>query len=77
MLTEWANRRNYRLKFFFMDFASQIPAVQTGKVDLSIGSIAATEERRKNVLFSDGYYYGRIMFYTRKGELEKIFKIEE
>ena len=76
LLTEWANRRNYRLKFLFMEFASQIPAVQTGKVDLSIGSIAVTEERQKNVLFTDGYYFGRIMLYTRKGELEKIFKNE-
>lgn len=73
LLTEWANRRNYRLKFLFMEFASQIPAVQTGKVDLSIGSIAVTEERQKNVLFTDGYYFGRIIFYTRKGELDKIF----
>lgn len=76
LLTEWANRRNYRMEFLFMEFASQIPAVQTGKVDLSIGSIAVTEERQKNVLFTDGYYFGRILFYTRKGELEKIFKNE-
>ena len=72
LLTEWANRRNYRLEFMFMDFASQIPAVQTGKVDLSIGSIAVTEERQKNVLFSDGYYYGRMLFYVRKGELNLL-----
>lgn len=76
LLTEWANRRNYRMEFLFMEFASQIPAVQTGKVDLSIGSIAVTEERQKNVLFTDGYYFGRILFYTRKGELENIFKNE-
>ena len=76
LLTEWANRRNYRMEFLFMEFASQIPAVQTGKVDLSIGSIAVTEERQKKVLFTDGYYFGRILFYTRKGELEKIFKNE-
>ena len=76
LLTEWANRRNYRMDFLFMEFASQIPAVQTGKVDLSIGSIAVTEERQKKVLFTDGYYFGRILFYTRKGELEKIFKNE-
>ena len=76
LLTEWANRRNYRMEFLFMEFASQIPAVQTGKADLSIGSISATEERQKNVLFSDGYYFARILFYTRKGELEKIFKNE-
>ena len=76
LLTEWANRRNYRMEFLFMEFASQIPAVQTGKVDLSIGSIAVTEERQKNVLFTDGYYFARILFYTRKGELENIFKNE-
>ena len=76
LLTEWANRRNYRMEFLFMEFASQIPAVQTGKVDLSIGSIAVTEERQKKVLFTDGYYFGRILFFTRKGELEKIFKNE-
>ena len=68
MLTEWANRRNYQLEFLFMDFSSQIPAVQTGKADMAIGSISITEERQKKVLFSDGYYECRMMFYTRKGE---------
>ena len=69
ILTEWANRNNWRLKFLNMDFASQIPAIQTGKADMAMGSIAATEERRKQVLFSDSYHEGRITIYTRKGEL--------
>ena len=68
LLTEWANRRNYRLEFLMMDFASQIPALQTGKADIALGSVAVTEERQKQVLFSDGYNAARIMFYTRKGE---------
>lgn len=68
LLTEWANRRNYRLEFLMMDFAAQIPALQTGKADIAMGSIAVTEERQKQVLFSDGYNAARIMFYTRKGE---------
>lgn len=68
LLSEWANRRNYRLEFLFVDFSSQIPAVQTGKADMAIGAIAITEERKKKVLFSDGYYECRMMFYTRKGE---------
>ena len=70
LLAHWANRRNYRLEFLIMDFASQIPAIQTGKADIAMGSIAVTEERQKQVLFSDGYNAARIMFYTRKGELE-------
>jgi len=72
LLTEWANRRNYRLEFLMMDFASQIPALQTGKADIAMGSIAVTEERQKQVLFSDGYNAARIMFYTRKGELDLL-----
>ncbi len=73
LITEWANRRNYRLNYLFMDFAAQIPAVQTGKAQMAIGSIAVTEERQKNVLFSDEYYSGRMLFYTRKGELKSVF----
>lgn len=72
LLSEWSRRRGYRPEYLVMDFASQIPALQTGKADMAIGSVAITEERQKQVLFSDPYNYGRIMFYTRKGELELL-----
>ena len=68
ILTEWANRRNWRLEFLVMDFAAQIPAVQAGKADLAMGAISITEERRKQVLFSDGYIDSHIVLLTRKGE---------
>ena len=68
LLTEWANRRNRQLEYLNMDFASQIPAVQTGKVDMAMGSISITEERQKQVLFSDGYIASHIIFLTRNGE---------
>ena len=68
LLTEWANRRNWQLEYFIMDFASQIPAVQTGKVDMAMGAISITEERQKRVLFSDGYIDSHIVLITRKGE---------
>ena len=69
LLTEWANRRNYRLKYLIMDFASQIPAVQTGKADLAMGAICMTEERQKQVLFSNEYLDSHIVIITRKGEI--------
>ena len=69
LLTEWANRRNWKLEFLAMDFSSQIPAVQTGKADMAMGSISITEERRKQVLFSDGYIESSMILLTRKGEL--------
>ena len=69
LLTEWANQRNYKLEFLVMDFAAQIPAVQTGKADMAMGAISVTEERQKQVLFSDGYVDSYILFITRKGEI--------
>ena len=51
-------------------------AFDAGARMVTVGSIAVTEERQKNVLFTDGYYFGRILFFTRKGELENIFKNE-
>ena len=68
LLTEWANRRNWQLEYISMDFAAQIPAVQTDKVDMAMGSISITEERQKQVLFSDGYLDSHILLLTRKGE---------
>ena len=69
LLTEWANRRGWQLEFLVMDFAAQIPAVQTGKADLAMGAISITEERQKQVLFSDGYIESHIVLITRKGEI--------
>ena len=69
LLTEWANRRNWKLEYLVMDFAAQIPAVQTGKADMAMGAISITEERQKQVLFSDGYIDSHIMLITRKGEI--------
>ena len=68
ILTEWANRRNWKIEYLNMDFASQIPAVQTNKVDMAMGSISITEERQKQVLFSEGYIDSHIVLATRKGE---------
>ena len=69
LLTEWANRRGWQLEYLIMDFAAQIPAIQTGKADLAMGYISITEERQKQVLFSDGYIASEMILITRKGEL--------
>lgn len=41
-----------------MDFDSIVPAVQTGKADIGIAGMTDTEDRRKNVNFSDSYATG-------------------
>ena len=72
ILAEWANRRNWKIDYLLMDFASLIPAVQTSKVDMAMGAISMTEERQKQVLFSDGYIDSHIVLVTRKGELKLL-----
>ena len=69
LLTEWANRRGWKLEYLIMDFASQMPAILTGKADIAMGYISITEERQKTVLFSDGYIASEMILITRKGEL--------
>ena len=69
LLTEWANRRGWKLEYLIMDFASQMPAILTGKADMAMGYISITEERQKAVLFSDGYIASEMILITRKGEL--------
>lgn len=44
------------LEFFDMKFMALIPALDSGKVDLIITGMTATEERRKSVDFSVPYY---------------------
>ncbi len=39
-----------------MDFAGIIPALQTRNIDLALAGITITEERKRAVDFSDGYY---------------------
>jgi len=72
LLTEWANRRNWQLEYLVTEFSSLIPAVQTGKADMAIGAISVTEERSKQVLFSDDYLSSHMIFITRKGELNRL-----
>ncbi|MGZ5011523.1 MAG: ABC transporter permease subunit, partial [Methylobacter sp.] len=44
------------VRFANMDFGSLIAAVSTGKVDMISSSIYVTEERKKQINFSDAYY---------------------
>lgn len=45
---------NYTLKP--MDFGGIIPALQTKNIDLALAGITITDERKKAIEFSDGYY---------------------
>ncbi|MFR0654791.1 glutamine ABC transporter substrate-binding protein GlnH [Pantoea sp. SIMBA_079] len=51
-----------------MDFSGIIPALQTKNVDLALAGITITEERKKAIDFSDGYYKSGLLVMVRNNE---------
>lgn len=51
-----SEKLGYPIKIVEADFAAIIPSLQSGRADMGLSAIAATEERRKSVDFSDPYY---------------------
>jgi polar amino acid transport system substrate-binding protein len=43
------------------DFASIIPALQSGEVDIAIASMSITEQRKQSVDFTEPYFYFKII----------------
>jgi len=58
IMREIARRMGVEVEFQDLGFDALVTAVQEGKVDAAIASIAATEERKKSVDFSIPYYSG-------------------
>ena len=56
LITRFAESVGRPLKFSNMDFGSLIAAVSSGKSDMLISSVYITEERKKQVDFSDPYF---------------------
>ncbi|CAK1241943.1 ABC transporter substrate-binding protein/permease [Fructobacillus fructosus] len=68
---EIAKDLGVKIKIMNMDFGSILAAVQTGKADIGIAAITATDERRKSVDFSDSYYMGGQTFLINKKDANK------
>ncbi|AWK14990.1 glutamine ABC transporter substrate-binding protein GlnH [Candidatus Fukatsuia symbiotica] len=55
---------DYQLKP--MDFSGIIPALQTKNVDLALAGITITDDRKKAIDFSDGYYDSGLLIMVKK-----------
>jgi polar amino acid transport system substrate-binding protein len=55
ILEQFALRNNYQIEFTDIAFASLVPALAAGKVDLISDGIAISEERAQQIDFSDPY----------------------
>lgn len=51
-----AKKAGKELKITDMSFDGLIPALQSQKIDMIVSGMSVTEERKKNVDFSEGYY---------------------
>lgn len=49
-----------------IEFDSIIPSIQSGKADVGAAGMTVTEDRQKNVLFSDSYATGKQVVIVRK-----------
>ncbi|MDN5969371.1 MAG: transporter substrate-binding domain-containing protein, partial [Enterobacterales bacterium] len=49
-----------------MDFSGIIPGLQTRNVDLALAGISITDERKKAIDFSDGYYNSGLLVMVKK-----------
>ena len=56
LVNEIAKLINAEIEIEDMAFDGLLPALQTKKIDLIIAGMTATEERKKNVNFSESYY---------------------
>lgn len=65
----------YNLEIVSMDFSGVIPALQAKRVDFAMAGITPTEERKKNIDFSEIYYSTKDAIVVPKGS--GITKVED
>ncbi|MBW7456819.1 transporter substrate-binding domain-containing protein [Paenibacillus sepulcri] len=68
---EIAKDMNAELEISDMDFDGLLLALDTGKVDMVISGMTPTEERKKNVDFSDLYYLAEQGILVKKDQAEQ------
>ncbi|MBS4175272.1 transporter substrate-binding domain-containing protein [Bacillus sp. FJAT-49736] len=61
-----AKKLGYKLEVRDMKFDGLIGALQAKRVDMVISGMSATDDRKKNVDFSDEYHHSGEMFVTKK-----------
>ncbi len=68
LIERFALERNYDLSVSILEFTSLIPALVSGRVDMIAAGISVTEERQKQVSFSDEYFNDSIAVLTLKSD---------
>ena len=67
MLTAIAKTQGWNPKAYVSDFSTLIPAIQSNKADLVVDAMYITDERKKEVAFSDPWYNEPETIVVKKG----------
>ena len=67
LLNEITKKTGIKFDVANMSFDGLIPALKTGKIDIAISGMSATDERRKSVDFTKPYYFSENLFIRKKG----------
>ncbi|MFB0919302.1 MAG: ABC transporter substrate-binding protein [Oscillospiraceae bacterium] len=65
--TKIAEKLGLELVVDDMDFGAVITAVQTGKSDIAMAGMTVTDERKKNIDFTDSYATGKQVIIVKEG----------
>ncbi|MDZ7776996.1 MAG: ABC transporter permease subunit [Bacteroidales bacterium] len=68
---------NRPVKFLDMKFSALIPALQSGKVDMIVAGMTATEERAKSVNFSQPYFRNSQVMIVRTTEQQQVQQAQQ
>ncbi|MFM2094409.1 MAG: hypothetical protein RIS70_1533, partial [Planctomycetota bacterium] len=60
------SKLNRPIRFSDMKFMALIPALQSGKVDMIVTGMTATDERREQVAFSEAYFHNAQVLIVRR-----------
>ena len=77
LVKRFAASEGKEIKFSNMDFGSLISAVSSGKVDMIASSIYVTEERKKQIDFSDAYYQMGTRVFALKSNITTFISEEK
>jgi len=69
--TKLADKLGLKLVVDDMDFSSVITSVQTGKSDIAMAGLTITDERKKNIDFTDSYATGKQVIIVKDGSTIK------
>ncbi len=71
-----ADELGVKLEISSMSFDNVLTSLQTGKSDLAVAGISATDERKEVFDFSIPYYENKISFLVRKADVEQTGKVD-